>query len=215
MAYHDKSEIVQDDGKGICGFVGMAQLLIDYGKMSLPTFNKEYGTAIAFAAEWLSIQLDHDKKLARETGKKVVATALNQSLKLTGEWVKAEDLTVEKLIEYTKNQFDGIVGFALTPEAICDYLDRRYGLKMMIEMYDPYRDFAAIWQDTKNHLGPGMYGIGSADPKSSKDFWLRHWVYIDQKGELMTWGDEGKKALKALKDKKPSYTHVLVRLYPK
>lgn len=58
----------------------------------------------------------------------------------------------------------------------------------MIDFYENV-SFKDIWKSTKDNLGTGIYGIGRTKGESSvKQSALDHFVYIDQKGNLMTWG---------------------------
>ena len=208
MPVNDKSEISQD-GKGICGFTHMLQMLIDEGRLTLNDFNNTYTNSTAFADEWLQTQIAHDSHLEEPA-----ATALNQSLLFTGDFGEPfNQVSLQELLRVKSWDWKKRKGFALTPEAICDYVARKYGLDMMIQPYHPNKSNDALWTSKKNHLGQGIYGIKPDVGAGPNQDQIKHYVYIDRAGELMTWQATGTAAMKKLKDR--HYSEVVVRLYPK
>jgi hypothetical protein len=209
----DKYQISQD-GKGICGFTHMVQMLIDNGKLTLDGFNQTFKTSTAFADEWFRVQIAHDRALAQEKNMNVSATALNQSLKFTGGFGdKYSDITLQELLDATSWNWAKRPGFALTPEAVCDYVLRQYGMNMMIQPYHPNKSINQLWTSKTNNLGPGMYGIKKTPGAGPNGDEIQHYVYIDKEGELMTWQKNGQDAMDALKQ--AGFTEAVVRLYPK
>lgn len=207
MPVSDKSEISQDH-KGICGFTHMIQMLIDHGKLSLKEFNQKYKTATAYADEWLTTQVKHDTQVKKE-----VATALSQSLSFTGDFGQPYDeISLEELLKIQSWDWTTRAGFALTPEAICDYVLRKYSLTMMIQPYHPNKTLDQLWSSKTNNLGTGMYGIKKVQGAGPNKDQFTHYVYIDKSGELMTWGKTGQDAKEALIRKQ--YTQAVVRLFP-
>ena len=205
---------ISQDGKGICGFTHMVQMLIDNGKITLDGFNQTFKTSTAFADEWFRVQIAHDRKLDQEQNEKVSATALNQSLKFTeGFGDKYSDITLQELLDATSWDWAKRPGFALTPEAVCDYVLRQYGMKMMIVPYHSSKSIDQLWTSKTNNLGPGMYGIKKTPGAGPNGDEIQHYVYIDKEGELMTWQLKGQDAMDALKDE--GFTEAVVRLYPK
>lgn len=199
-------EITQNK-KGICGFVSMAQLIIDYDKMTLQQYEQKHGTdGIKYTQEWMDIQINHDERLKTEGTLDFTATSLNQCLAFTEDFGDKYKYTVTDL---QNGKWEGL---GLIPEAICDYLDRRYGLKMGIEIYDN-KSVNDLWQSTTNNLGNGIYGLRkSAAMNTVKDSQLSHYVHIDKAGNLMTWGKQNEEANKAITG---LYEQVIVRLFPK
>lgn len=210
MTINRKSDISQDE-KGICGFTHMIQMLIDHDKLTLNNFNNEYGTSTSFANEWLKIQIEHDNGLM--TSEKV-ATALNQSLIFTGDFGGPySNITLDELLNVKQWDWNQRAGFALTPEAICDYVGRRYSMQMMIQPFDPYPTIDELWSNETNNLGSGIYGIMKDQGAGLNKDQIQHYVYIDKDGELMTWTKTGSAAKTAIKNN--GFTKVAVRLYPK
>ena len=188
---------ISDGGRGICGFVSMVQLLIDNEKIQVPYNEQEIATK--FAQEWVNTQIEHDKQVEPN-----VITALKSSLILTKDFTNYENYNNEKIKDI--KQADGL---ALTPETICDYLLRRYGLTMEITIYDN-KKISELWKSPKDHLGSGIYGLKKLEKKSTNKNQLSHYVYIDKKDNIMTWGDTNNEVLKSLNDK--SYDEVVVKL---
>ncbi len=209
----EKYQISQDD-KGICGFTHMVQMLIDNGKITLDGFNQTFKTSTAFADEWFRVQIAHDRELAQEKNENISATALNQSLKFTGGFGdEFNDITLQELLNATSWDWARRPGFALTPEAVCDYVLRQYGMKMMIQPYHPNKSIDQLWTSKTNNLGSGMYGIKKTPGAGPNGDEIQHYVYIDKEGELMTWQLKGQDAMDALKQ--AGFTEAVVRLYPK
>lgn len=207
--FTNKSQISQD-GKGICGFTHMIQLLIDNNKMTLEDFERLYGSSTNFAEHWLRTQIEHDKLI----GSDKVATALKQSLNFTGDFgEKYNDITLDQLLAVTHWDWAKRPGFALIPEAICDYVERKYRLKMMIQLFNRYPTIDDLWKNQTNHLGEGIYGIMKANGAGPQKDQIQHYVYIDKKGELMTWTETGDAAKRKIKAN--GFEQVVVRLFPK
>ena len=207
--FTNKSQISQD-GKGICGFTHMIQLLIDNNKMTLEDFERLYGSSTNFAEHGLRTQIEHDKLI----GSDKVATALKQSLSFTGDFGdKYSDITLDQLLAVTHWDWAKRPGFALIPEAICDYVERKYRLKMMIQLFNRYPTIDDLWKNQTNHLGEGIYGIMKANGAGPQKDQIQHYVYIDKKGELMTWTETGDAAKRKIKAN--GFEQVVVRLFPK
>lgn len=208
MPITDKSQISQDE-KGICGFTSMIQMLIDNHKLTLSDFIRIYGTSTAFADEWLRIQIDHDRLELNAN----VATALKQSLLFTGDFGAKYQISLDQLLKENHWDWSEKPGFALIPEAICDYVLRKFRMEMMIEIYSPYKTMDQLWSSTSNNLGAGIYGIMTDNGAGPNKDQIQHYIYIDNNGVLMTWQKTGQTAKQALIDN--GFTKVVTRLYPK
>ena len=174
---------IKQDGLGICGFTSIIQLLIDNKVMTQSEFEKNYGNTTAYAEERLDIQIAHDSAISSSSK---VATALNQSLKFTGEFGPKFDISIEKLLQTKEWDWMKSPGFALTAESIADYLTRKYGLKVSFKLQDFDSDISLL--KDKPH-DPGIYGIKRLEAKH-----IQHWVYVDNAGNLMTWGLQNQSA---------------------
>lgn len=209
----DQLHEVSDEDKGICGFVSMVQLLLDHRRITFEDFEKDYGSStISFTKEWINIQVEHDSSVVDPSDGKKVATALRRSLLFTQDFKGFKDYKTENYL-----QDENWKGLALTPEAICDYLLRRYSLNMNIQ-YDfgqPKLDnFLKEDKEFRKDFH-GIYGIKKCD--KSEDYnvehgQLSHYIYIDTEGNLMTWGYQNEDAKSKLSLKK--YSSIVVRLYP-
>ncbi|BFM48715.1 hypothetical protein [Marinomonas sp. THO17] len=206
--FTDKSQISQD-GKGICGFTHMIQLLIDNNKMTLEDFERLYGSSTNFAEHWLRMQIDQD----RLAGSDQVLTALQNSLHFTGDvGCQNSKMTLYQLLAVIHWDWTKHYGFALTPEAICDYLDHKYRLKMVLQIFNRYPTIDELWQSKTHHLGEGIYGIMKAEGAGPQKDQIQHYVYIDKQGELMTWTETGNAAKRKIKAH--GFEQVVVRLSP-
>jgi len=174
---------IKQDGLGICGFAAMVQLLIDNRVFLLSVFNNQYGSATAFAEEWLETQINHDNRINNSSK---VATALNRSLKFTGQFGPEFDISIEELLKTKEWDWKKSPGFALTAESIADYLQRKYGLNISFKLQNADSDISILENKPRD---PGIYGIKKIGAKH-----IQHWVYVDNKGNLMTWGSKNKEA---------------------
>ena len=242
MTLKDKYQITQGDNnlKGICGFTTMSQLIIDYGKITLQDYEKKYGAnTIKFAKEWIDRQLafEQNEKKKGEVSVLDVSLAYTRAFKgyenfLEKNKTPPSDQELIKILEDPK-QWDGL---ALVPEAILQYLLKHYNIKLSIFAYDKSnggrgKSIGELWTSTSKNLGHGIYGLKlpdqskgvkagaplSSDPKFKGQSQVAHYVYIDKKGNLMTWGSQNGAAAKqgdALKQIIGRFGYVYVKLHP-
>lgn len=111
---------IRQEGRGICGFVSMIQLLLDTRELTYAEFERKYkNKASRFAQEWIDTQIAHDR-LEGNKDALIKDTALKQCLSFTHEFGEEYNYTVKDLEE---GKWEGL---ALIPEAICDYILRKY-----------------------------------------------------------------------------------------
>lgn len=184
---------ISDQGKGICGFVSIIRFLIDNGAMTQQQFQSQYqGNALNYAMEWVETQIAHDASLKK--GAKV-ATALNQSIKFTNDFVgDYQNYTVENLKD--PNKWEGL---ALTPEAICDYLLRKYNIKTNITILSSV-SLSSLWQIGTHSAGAGIYGITLKNEEGQviNPGQLAHYIYMDNDGHLYQWTFKNHQAVENL-----------------
>lgn len=203
---------ISQDGKGICGFTSMAQMLIDTGKLTLDEFKGKYATSTGLADAWLQNQIQHDQSLKEAKQLDVAATSLKQSLLFTGDFGVKYEMPLDDLLSTKTWDWNTKPGFALIPESICDYVLRGFGLKMGITPYEPAKTLADLWKDTDTNLGNGIYGIKRKEGAGPNKDQIQHYVYIDKTGNLMTWTKQSKDAFNALAAK--NFVEVVVKLTP-